>query len=184
MRMSTAFLSAGVALASCLIANSALGAVTAYSWIRAGELGNVFLDSSGTGHPFNAAFSSGCTPASSGGGGNPAAVIVQHGVGGPLGGPAGPISTSCTRWGFFSCGNSGMWIQGANNTLPTPAQWSLPAVDWVMECWVMPQGTGGSGGRSPVGLGAGPHLHTGIRRTGARHAVREPQTRCVDLLAR
>lgn len=148
MKSSKIILSAGAALASCLFGSSAHAAVTPYSWIRAGELGNVFLDSSGTGHPFNAAFSSGCNPADAGGGGNPAAVIVQTGVGGPLGGPGGPISTSSTRWGSFRCGNSGMWIQGPNNSLPTPAQWSLPATDWVMEAWVLPQGTGASGGRA------------------------------------
>lgn len=35
-----------------------------------------------------------------------------------------------------------MWVQGPNNTVPPPEQWSLPAVNWVVEAWVMPVGTG------------------------------------------
>ena len=82
----------GVAMGLCILTNAAMGAVTPYSWIRAGETGNVFLDSSGNNKNFNAAFSSGCVPGA-GGGGNPAAVIVPTGVGGPLG-TVGAVSTS------------------------------------------------------------------------------------------
>src|SRR3954454_23940257 len=82
----------------------ALASVTPYSWIRAGEAGNSpFLDSSGLGHPFNAAFSSGPPPAA---GGNPAVVFSSSiTAGGPLG-PAAITSTRSTRWGFYNFGNS------------------------------------------------------------------------------
>jgi hypothetical protein len=143
MKSSGAAVSAGAALTLCLMAHSAVGAVTPYSWIRAGEANNVFLDSSGNGKNFNAGFSSGCV-AGAGGGGNPAAVIVPIGAGGPLG-PSGAISTSATRWGSFGCANSGMWLQGPNNTVPTPDLWSLPATNWVMEAWVLPVNDGASG---------------------------------------
>ena len=46
-------------------------AVTPYSWIRFGEGGGLFNDSSGQNHPFNAGFSSG--PGTFGG--DPGAVI-------------------------------------------------------------------------------------------------------------
>jgi hypothetical protein len=161
MRNSGAILSAGVALTSCLMIHSAFAAVTPYSWIRAGELNNVFLDSSGNAKNFNAGFSSGCVPGA-GGGGNPAAVIVPIGAGGPLG-PAGVISTSATRWGSFGCANSGMWIQGPNNTVPTPDLWSLPATNWVMEAWVLPVNDGASGGHT-----ASQFLSTGSPHFGGR----------------
>ena len=143
MRINAVSLSVGIALSSWGLAGSALAAVTPYSWIRSGEAGNPFLDSSGNNKNFNAAFSSGCVPGA-GGPGNPAAVIVPTGAGGPLGG-TGAISTSSTRWGSFGCANSGMWIQGPNNTLPSPELWSLPAVNWVMEAWVLPVNDGASG---------------------------------------
>jgi hypothetical protein len=133
-----------VALLLCGVFTSS-AAVTAYSWIRLGEnAGSVFTDSSGTGHPFGAGFSSGCC-CGAGGGGIPAAVLSSTAVGGPLG-ITGTASTISARWGFYTCANSGMWIQGANNTVPTPAQWSLPATNWVMECWVLPLNDGRSGG--------------------------------------
>jgi Concanavalin A-like lectin/glucanases superfamily len=100
-------------------------------------------DSSGANpsHPFNAAFSSGCE-GGAGGSGQTAAVTSPIAVGGPLG-TTGASSTVATRWGSFNCGNSGMWIQGPNNSVPTPPLWGdLPATDWVMECWVLPVGTG------------------------------------------
>jgi len=132
-------LSTGVALAASLWATSAFAAVSPYSWIRGGESG-IMADSSGKNHPFNAAFSSGAPPA---GGGLTAAITTPVAVGGPLSG-TGAISTVSTRWGSYpGVGNSGMWIQGPNNTVPPPAQWSLPAVNWIMECWVLPVGTGG-----------------------------------------
>ncbi len=165
MRSSGAILSAGVALTSCLMIDSAFAAVTPYSWIRAGEANNVFLDSSGNGKNFNAAFSSGCVPGA-GGGGNPAAVIVPIGAGGPLG-PAGAISTSATRWGSFGCANSGMWIQGPNNTVPTPDLWSLPSTNWVMEAWVLPVNDGGSGGRTDSQFVSTGSPHFGGRPGGA-----------------
>ena len=118
--------------------------VTPYSWLRLGEGGTWFADSSGTSHPFNASFSSGCC-CGAGGGGNAAALITATAVGGPLGGPSGPISTLSTRWGAYNCGNSGMWIE-QNGTVPPPSAWSLPTNNWVMECWVLPQNDGRSGG--------------------------------------
>ena len=134
-------LSTGVVLLTCLMAGSAPAALNTYSWIRAGEAG-LMTDSSGSNHPFNAAFSSGCQ-GGAGGGGLTAAVISAIAAGGPLG-SASATSTFSTRWGSFGCGNSGMWIQGPNNTVPPETQWSLPATNWVMECWVLPVGTGGS----------------------------------------
>jgi len=134
-----------VASLMAMMAIPANAAVTPYSWLRMGEnAGSVFADSSGTAHPFGAAFSSGCC-CGAGGGGLPAAVLSSTAAGGPLG-VTGQTSTIGARWGFYTCGNSGMWIQGANNTVPTPAQWSLPATNWVMECWVLPQNDGRSGG--------------------------------------
>src|SRR5688572_7043516 len=165
MRNSGAILSAGVALTSCLMINSAFAAVTPYSWIRAGELNNVFLDSSGNAKNFNAGFSSGCVPGA-GGGGNPAAVIVPIGAGGPLG-PAGVTSTSATRWGSFNCANSGMWIQGPNNTVPLPELWSLPATNWVMEAWVLPVNDGASGGHTASQFVSTGSPHFGGRPGGA-----------------
>lgn len=150
------FLSAAAALASCLIANSVMGAVTPYSWIRCGESG-LMGDSSGNNKNFNAAFSSGCD-GGAGGGGQTAALVLQTGAGGPLGGPGGVVSAVSTRWGFYNCGNSGMWIQGPNNTVPAPGLWSLPAVNWVMEAWVHPVGTGavrGGAGAQFLSTGSG-----------------------------
>ncbi len=126
---------AGAALAACLLMPAVTAAVTAYSWIRGGEFG-VMADSSGKNHPFNAAFSSL-------GGGLTAAITSPTAVGGPLDG-TGAISTVSTRWGSYpNVANSGMWVQGPNNTVPPPDQWSLPPTNWVMECWVLPVGTGG-----------------------------------------
>ena len=141
-RLTNAVLAAGAIITSLLAIDSGTAAVTPYSWIRAGEAG-IFTDSSGNAKNFNAAFSSGCA-GGAGGGGNPAAVIAPTAAGGPLG-MTGVSSTACTRWGSFSCSNSGMWIQGPN-TVPPPELWSLPATDWVMEAWVLPVGTGGSNG--------------------------------------
>jgi hypothetical protein len=95
-------------------------------------------DSTGKNHPFNAAFSSI-------GGGNPAVTLSQNAAGGPLGKTAA-ISTVSTHWGYLNLGNSGMWVQGANNTPPPPEQWGLPAVNWVVEAWVLPEEDGASGG--------------------------------------
>lgn len=161
MKSNAGVVSAGAALAVCLMAGPTFAAVTPYSWIRAGEANNVFLDSSGNAKNFNAAFSSGCVPGA-GGGGNPAAVIVPIGAGGPLG-PAGVISTSATRWGSFGCANSGMWIQGPNNTVPGPDLWSLPETNWVMEAWVLPVNDGASGGHT-----ASQFLSTGSPHFGGR----------------
>ncbi|HEX2749779.1 MAG TPA: LamG-like jellyroll fold domain-containing protein [Verrucomicrobiales bacterium] len=111
--------------------------VTPYCWIRGGEAG-LMTDSSGLNHNFNAAFSSL-------GGGNPAAIVVPNGAGGPLG-PTTAVSTASIRWGSFGVPNAGMWIQGPNNSVPTPDLWSLPATNWAMEAWVLPVGTGASGG--------------------------------------
>lgn len=114
-------------------------AVTPYCWIRGGEAG-LMTDSSGLNHNFNAAYSSL-------GPGNSASVLVPNGVGGPLG-QTNSISTTSIRWGSFGVGNSGMWIQGpgGNGTVPGPELWGLPATNWVMEAWVLPVGTGASGG--------------------------------------
>ena len=106
------------------------GAVTPYSWIRFGEGGSIFADSSGANHAFNAAFSSG-------NGGDPGAVLLSTAVGGPLGNTT-QISTLSARFGYYNRANGGMWIQGPNNTPPTAAQWSLPKVNWVAEGWAMP----------------------------------------------
>lgn len=139
MKTKAVNLSTGVALASWLLAGSAPAAVTPYSWIRGGEIG-ITADSSGLNHPFNAAFSSGCVPGA-GGGGLTAALVSGLSAGGPLG-TTGATSTFSTRWGFFDCPNAGMWVQGPNNTVPPPSQWSLPEVNWVVEAWVLPVGTG------------------------------------------
>ena len=132
-------LSARTALAACLLHSGIQAAVTPYSWLRGGESG-VQADSSGLNHPFNAAFSSGCD-GGAGGGGLTAAITTTNAVGGALG-TTGAISTVSTRWGSFNCSNSGTWVQGPNNTVPPPEQWSLPATNWVMECWVLPVETG------------------------------------------
>ena len=89
-------------------------------------------------------------------------MIVPTGVGGPLG-TVGALSTSATRWGFFGCANSGMWIQGPNNTVPLPELWSLPAVNWVMETWVLPVNDGASGSHT-----ASQFLSTGSGHFGGR----------------
>jgi hypothetical protein len=136
MKIKSNIVTGACVLATLFGARLSSGAVTPYSWIRAGEAGGVFADSSGQNHPFNAAFSSRA-------GGDPAAVIVQTGAGGPLD-ATGAISTSSTRWGFYALANSGMWIQGPNNSVPPASQWSLPPTNWVVEVWVMPVGTGGS----------------------------------------
>src|SRR3954466_12207110 len=106
------------------------GAVTPYSWIRLGEGGSLFADSSAANHPFNAGFSTG-------NGGDPGAVILPTAVGGPLGNTAA-ISSLSARFGYYNRPNGGMWIQGPNNSPPTAAQWSPPATNWVAEAWVMP----------------------------------------------
>jgi len=122
----------------------ALATVTPYVWMRMGEQGNN-PQADSTGSPrFNAAFSSGCC-CGAGGGGLSAAVVGSIAAGGPLG-PGAEVSTKGTRFGFYTCGNSGMWIQGANNTVPLASQWTLPGTNWVMECWVLPQTDGHSGG--------------------------------------
>src|SRR5688500_13618212 len=126
-------LTASFALAA-LVAAPSFAAVTPYSWIRLGEGGSVFADSSGQNHPFNAGFSS--NPGTFGG--DPGAVILPTAVGGPLGGTNGPVSTLSARFGYYNRQNGGMWVQGPNNTPPTAAQWSLPASNWVVEAWVMP----------------------------------------------
>lgn len=120
-----------------LMAPFVSAAVTPYSWIRLGELG-ILADSSGTNHPFNAAFSAGGTQ---GGGGLTATALTGDTAGGPLG-TTGTTSTVASIWGSFNTSNNGAWIQGPNNTVPPPATWSLPATNWVMECWMRPIGTG------------------------------------------
>lgn len=132
------------ALPATLLALAALtglssATVTPYCWIRAGESG-LMADASGLNHNFNAAFSSL-------GGGNPAAIVVPNGVGGPLG-KTSAISSASTRWGSFGVANAGMWIQGPNNSVPAPELWGLPPTNWCMEAWVLPVGTGASGGGS------------------------------------
>jgi hypothetical protein len=135
----------GLLAISALLVLPALATVTPYSWIRSGESGSVFTDSSGAGHPFNAAFSSGPPPAA---GGNPAIVFSSSvTAGGPLG-PAAVTSTVSTRWGFYNFGNSGMWVQGqgGNGSVPGCDLFCLPPTNWVMECWVLPVHDGHSGG--------------------------------------
>lgn len=120
------------ALAALVAASaSSFGAVTPYSWLRLGEGGSWFADSSGQNHAFNAAFSTG-------NGGDLGAVIVPTAVGGPLGGPTGPTSALSTRFGYYQRPNSGMWVQGPNNSVPPASQWQLPATNWVVEAWVLP----------------------------------------------
>ena len=143
--MRRSFISAACLLAGVLTSSAT---VTPYSWIRLGETGNVFADSSGANHPFNAAFSSGCVPGA-GGGGNPAILFSPLTAGGPLG-LTGATSTTSTRWGYYGCPNSGMWIQGpgAGGSVPDCSLWCLPPTNWVMECWVLPVGDGRSGSGS------------------------------------
>ncbi len=135
---------------------SAHATVTPYSWIRMGEAGNVFTDSSGNGKNFTAAFST--LPAPGGTvGGNPMTVLVPTGVGGPLG-TTDSSSAISTLWGSFNTRTSGMWIQGPNNGPPTPDLWSFPATNWVMECWVLPLQNGttvSSGGQTAIFVGNG-----------------------------
>ena len=159
----------GAALVVALLPSWAAAAVTPYSWIRGGESG-IQADSSGTNHPFNAAFSAGCD-GGAGGGGLTAAVTTTNAVGGPLGTTA-QISTVATRWGSFNCANSGMWIQGANNTVPTPEQWGLPATNWVMECWVLPVDTGAVRGRTDAQFMSTGSGHFGGRPGGAAFRTR------------
>jgi len=160
------------AIATCLLPVWATAAVTPYSWIRGGEIG-ITADSSGLNHPFNASFSSGCD-AGAGGGGLNAAVTSINAVGGPLG-PGGAISTVATRWGSFNCGTSGTWIQGPNNTLPTPEMWQLPATNWVMECWVLPVDTGASrGGTNAQFMSTGTGHFGGIPGGAAFRTTFEP----------
>ena len=124
-------LACGIAVATLgLSSEDSSGAVTPYSWIRLGEGGSLFADSSGANHPFNAGFSTGF-------GGDPGAVILPTAVGGPLGNTAA-ISSLSARFGYYNRPNGGMWIQGPNNTQPTAAQWSLPQTNWVAEAWAMP----------------------------------------------
>lgn len=122
---------------SLLLAPLASAAVTPYSWIRAGEI-SIFADSSGTNHPFNAAYSGGSPQA---GGGSTATILTADTAGGPLG-TTGATSTVASIWGGYNNSNNGMWVQGPNNTVPSGALWSLPATNWVMECWMLPIGTG------------------------------------------
>ena len=68
MKINAANFSIGMAVGFYALGNSAMAAVTPYSWIRAGETGNPFLDSSGNNKNFNAAFSSGCAGGAGGGG--------------------------------------------------------------------------------------------------------------------
>lgn len=131
--------------AAGLLPSLLTAAVTPYSWLRGGEVG-IAADSSGQNHAFNAAFSSGCE-GGAGGGGLSTALTSPIAVGGPLG-TTGAISGVASRWGFFNCENSGMWIQGPNNTVPSPELWSLPATNWVMECWLLPVDTGGTRNRN------------------------------------
>jgi hypothetical protein len=181
MKRKKSSLTTGVALLTCLMAGSASAAVTPYSWIRAGEAG-LMADSSGSNHPFNAAFSSGCQDGA-GGGGLTAAVISAVAAGGPLGGTS-TTSTFSTRWGSFSCGNSGMWIQGPNNTVPPASQWSLPATNWVMECWVLPVGTGRSGnGQTSQFMSTGTGHFGGTPRGAAFRTTYNAETETVIISA-
>jgi hypothetical protein len=150
--MKLTFLLAGLACGAVPFQCS-FGAVTPYSWIRLGEGGSVFADSSGQSHPFNAGFSS--NPGTFGG--DPGAVILSTAAGGPLGGTNGPVSTLAAHFGFYQRQNGGMWVQGPNNTPPTPEIWSLPASNWVVEAWVKP-----SEGRSTAEI-----LNTGTAQFGA-----------------
>ncbi|MFN0125928.1 MAG: LamG-like jellyroll fold domain-containing protein [Verrucomicrobiales bacterium] len=155
----------------CLLPAWATAAVTPYSWLRGGESG-IGADSSGQNpaHPFNAAFSSGCE-AGAGGGGLSTAITTTNAVGGPLG-TTGAVSGVASRWGFFNCGNSGMWIQGPNNTVPPPEQWSLPATNWVMECWMMPVDTGATRQRTDAQFMSTGSGHFGGRPGGAAFRTR------------
>ena len=138
IRLSLRLLPVAGVLATLLVPLGVTAAVSPYSWLRGGEFG-ILADSSGKNHPFNAAFSAGCAE---GGGGLTAATTSSTAAGGPLG-ATGATSQISTLWGSFGCGNSGAWVQGPGNSVPGPELWSLPAKNWVMECWVLPVGTGG-----------------------------------------
>src|SRR5438876_5422058 len=112
-----------------LVAGALTGSatVTPYAWYHAGENGFLFDSGpSGGAHSYSSAFSSGCLPGF-GGGGNASAVVVNLGVGGPLGN-TGYNSIQSTRWGAYNCNNSGMWIGSAVNgsdAPPTTNQWDF-----------------------------------------------------------
>ncbi len=148
----------GSALALLLMVIPAKATVTPYAWLRGGEAGTVQLDSTPNGRNFQSGFS--CL-----GTGNPAAVRSTTTVGGPLGGPGGPISTWSIRWGFYNCGSAAMWRASSTGGVPTPAEWSLPATNWVMECWVLPVDDAHSGG-TPTSGGDSQFMSTGSGQFG------------------
>ncbi|HEY1048451.1 MAG TPA: LamG-like jellyroll fold domain-containing protein, partial [Prosthecobacter sp.] len=148
-------ITACLAVLTTFSATPLTAAVTPYSWIRGGETGNVRIDSSGANRTFTSAFSTSSTGA--GLTGQDSAIIVPTGVGGPLGGVSGPFSAVCTRWGSFNTRTSGMWMESQSGAV-TPDQWSLPATNWVMECWVLPVENGttkSSGGNTSIFVSSG-----------------------------
>ena len=131
--------------AACLLAGvlSSSATVTVQGWWRGGEAGSFRSDSSTNGRDFSAAFS--CE-----GGGIPGAGIVPSGVGGPLG-TAGAISTACMYWEPNSCGTGGMWgpASAADVTTGNPSGfYNPPGSNYVIECWVLPTGSGVRSGGS------------------------------------
>lgn len=113
---------------SLIAAGCATAAVTPYSWIRGGEANSPYTDSSGNNRTFNFAFSTGTT-------GTLDYALVPFPVGGPLGGASGPTSTVSTLLGVNGRASSAMWQD----------PWTFPATNYVLETWVLPLGTGGTG---------------------------------------
>jgi hypothetical protein len=119
-------LTAAVCLFSGILSSSA--SVTVQGWWHL-DNAQPITDSSGNGRTFGSAYSTSYT-----GGGEVRALLINNGVGGPLGG-TGWVSTNCVRVGVTPDGSEDqdvMWDIGYNP----------PAENFGIEIWVLPQGTG------------------------------------------
>jgi len=125
-------------LATFLVAQQAMAAVTVQAWYHLGEPGSYgtsALDASGNGRNISSAYSH-VPPNNPAYGGNFMG-IVSEGVGGPLGN-SGYTSTSSLRsgrWGTMICT---MW--------GTVGIYNPPPTNYFMEIWVQPYGVGYVGG--------------------------------------
>lgn len=112
---------------------SASASATVQGWWHYGELPDYYADSSGNGRRFSMAFSSV-------GGGNAGAGVVPFGIGATL---SGFVSTNSLYWTPTHATAAAMWYPA---TASTPeAEWNPPATNYIIECYVLPEGKGIAG---------------------------------------
>lgn len=126
----------GLASTSLLVGWQAQAGVTPQGWWHYGEVADYYADSSGNNRRFAAGFS--CA-----GGGNAGAGIVPIGAGGPLG-KTGWTSTSALYWTPLHCNAAAMWNPWTSGA--AEAEWNPPPTNYIVECWILPEGTGVSTG--------------------------------------